>query len=382
MRDTRDGTRTPEPKTQSPEPRPLSPEPKTLSPEPRPQSPEPCPSPPRYLLVEQYGAFIGKHSERVTVSVKGKDVQAIPLLDLEHVLVTGSGISLSADLIRACAERAIPISFISRSGTAYAKLLAPELTGTVRTRREQLLAFLDQRGVTIGKACARGKMQNQAVFLKYMNKYRKASGHAAYDQVREASLEIEQLASDLRGLKGATIDEVRPHLLNLEGRAAQYYWDAIKLLVPGDLGWPGRETRGADDRMNMALNYGYGILYSQVETAVILAGLDPYAGFIHVDRSGKPSLVLDLIEEFRQMVVDRAVIALVNKGTALDVDEGKLADATRRTLAEHVLERLDGEEWYEGKKHKLRTILQSQARHLATFVRGEGKEYTAFVGRW
>jgi CRISPR-associated protein Cas1 len=354
----------------------------TRSPRPEARVPIPDARNPKYLLVDQYGAFVGKHSERVMVSIKGKTVQETPLLDLEHVLITGSGISLSADLIRACAERAIPISFISRSGTAYAKLLAPELTGTVRTRREQLLAFLDERGATLGKAMARGKLQNQANLLKYMNKYRKASGHAAYDQVREAALEIEQLAADFQSLGGATIDDLRPHLLNLEGRAAQFYWAAVKQLVPADLNWPGRETRGAGDALNMALNYGYGILYSQVETAVILAGLDPYAGFIHVDRSGKPSLVLDLIEEFRQMVVDRAVFALVNKGTAIVLEEERLNEATRRALAERVLERLDGEEWYEGKKHKLRTILQSQARHLATFVRREGKEYHPFVGRW
>jgi len=334
-----------------------------------------------YLIVEQFGAFVGKHSERVTVSVKGQQIHETPLLDLEHILITGGGVSLSSDVIRACAERGIPISFVSHSGTPYAKLIAPELTGTVRTRREQLLAYLDGRGVALGKAFAQGKMQNQANLLKYMNKYRKAAHHSAYDQVREAALEIDQLVAHLSGLSGATVDEVRLSLMNLEGRAAQLYWDAVKLLVPEHLAWPGRETRGAEDPLNMALNYGYGILYSQVETAVILAGLDPYAGFVHVDRSGRPSLVLDLMEEFRQMVVDRTVFALVNKGTDLELADGKLADGTRRALAERVVERLDGEEWYEGKKHRLRTILHSQARHMATFVRGEGK-YQPFIGRW
>src|SRR5438477_161295 len=80
------------------------------------------------------------------------------------------------------------------------------------------------------------------------------------------------------------------------------------------LAGPGRETRGAVDPLNSALNYGYGVLYAQVEQALILAGLDPYAGFLHADRPGKPSLVLDLIEEVRQTVVDRTVIGLVNRG--------------------------------------------------------------------
>src|SRR5204862_398077 len=92
----------------------------------------------------------------------------------------------------------------------------------------------------------------------------------------------------------------------------------------------GREGRGATDPLNAALNYGYGILYAQVERALLLAGLDPYAGFLHADRPGKPSLVLDLIEEFRQAVVDRTLIGQVNRGVAFALDEATWA--TRRVI--------------------------------------------------
>mgnify|MGYP005839971119 FL=1 len=81
-------------------------------------------------------------------------------------------------------------------------------------------------------------------------------------------------------------------------------------------------------------------------------------------------------------MVDRAVFGLLNRGVKLEMEEDRLAHATRRLLAERVNERLDGEVPYEGKKHKLRTVLASQARHIATFVRGEGKTYRPFVGRW
>ena len=139
-------------------------------------------------------------------------------------------------------------------------------------------------------------------------------------------------------------------------------------------------TRGARDGLNSALNYGYGILYGQMERALVLAGLDPYAGFIHADRPGKPSLTLDLIEEFRQPVVDRTVLGLANKGFEFKQDEdGLLAEDTRRALAEKVLERLEeSTERYEGKKQALRVIIQSQARHLATFVRGDRADYEPF----
>jgi CRISPR-associated protein Cas1 len=124
-------------------------------------------------------------------------------------------------------------------------------------------------------------------------------------------------------------------------------------------------------------------LYPAVERALVLAGLDPYAGFLHVDRPGKPSLVLDLREEFRQAAVDRTVFGLLNKGVKLELDEeGRLTDASRRTLAEKVLERLSSDERYAGKKYPLKMVIQMQARHLATFLRGDRAEYTPFLARW
>jgi len=100
--------------------------------------------------------------------------------------------------------------------------------------------------------------------------------------------------------------------------------------------------------------------------------------------AGRVSLVYDLVEEFRQTVVDRTVFGLLNKGVEFKVgDDGLLVEKTRKLLAEKVLERLnEGEERYEGKRHKLRTIIQSQARHIATFVRGERPAYKPFVARW
>jgi CRISPR-associated protein Cas1 len=154
-------------------------------------------------------------------------------------------------------------------------------------------------------------------------------------------------------------------------------------LLREDFDWPGRRTQGATDPINAGLNYGYGILYGQVERAIVLAGLDPYAGFLHVDRSGKPSLVLDLIEEFRAAAVDRAILSLVNKGSGLAVDDkGRLDEPTRKLLAAKVLERLDSPLRYEGKQSTLRSAVQTQARHLAVFLRGDRPVYEPFVANW
>ncbi|MDO9066717.1 MAG: CRISPR-associated endonuclease Cas1, partial [Chloroflexota bacterium] len=295
--------------------------------------------------------------------------------------ILSSGVGISSDALRDCAERGIPVHFLSRSGNPYATLVSADLVGTARTRREQLMAFNDQRGAALSQAFASGKLHNQCTLLKYLAKNRKEKEPELFAQVREVALEVQRCGDAVTKLQATTADDLRPALLNLEGRGASLYWQAIQTLLRVDMDWPGRETRGATDPLNMALNYGYGILYSQVQMAALLAGLDPYAGFVHVDRAGKPSLVLDLIEEFRQPVVDRTVFGLVNKRVPITLADERLDEATRRLLAQHVLDRLDAEEPYEGKRHRLRVILQTQARHVATFVRGQGP-YRPFVTRW
>jgi CRISPR-associated protein Cas1 len=176
---------------------------------------------------------------------------------------------------------------------------------------------------------------------------------------------------------------MRLQLLAAEGRGAERYWTGVRRLLLADLDWPGRQTQGATDPLNAALNYGYGILYARVERALILAGLDPYAGFIHTDRPGKPSLELDLIEEFRQAVVDRTILGLVNRKFEVAFDEhGRLDEPTRRRLGEHIKNRMDSTDRYEGKRQRLAVILQSQARHIATFVRRERESYEPFIASW
>lgn len=343
------------------------------------------------LIVEERGAFIGKHSERLLVLKDGQTLTQAPLLHLETVLISGGGVSISADAVRECAERGIPIHFVSGTGTAYASVYSAGLTGTVLTRRAQLEAFKDFRGLQAVLAFASGKIQNQANLLKYASKYRKETAPELYEEVWRHVAEVLDHVNELEQVQRypevrdglATIDSLRGELLSVEGRAAQKYWGGFKHLLPTETNWPGREGRGAKDPVNSALNYGYGILYGTVERALVLAGLDPYAGFMHVDRPGKPSLTLDFIEEFRQPVVDRTVLGLVNKAVKFTQDEhGYLTPETRRMLAEKITARLESAEPYEKKKHVLRAIIQSQARHLAVYLRGERLEYEPFVCSW
>jgi len=335
-----------------------------------------------HLFVETFGAFIGKHSERIIVSVKGTRVTQAPLLYLQSITVSSDGVSLSSDVIAACSERGIPIFFTNAFGGQIASLYAAGLNGTIQTRREQIRAYDDARGVHLGCAFAVGKIENQSVTLKYFAKNRRDTPLG--DQLMDASVAVrDYLAPIDRASKATSIDEIRETLMAAEGAAARLYWDAVREVVPEDYNWLSRETRGARDPINSLLNYGYGILRSQVERAVVYAGLDPFGGYVHADRPGKPSLTLDLIEEFRQPVVDRVVVGLANRQFNVVQDsEGLLSEETRKTFAEHIQSHLQSTVRYQGQQNKLAHVIQIQAREVAAYVRGNRERYEPFKATW
>jgi len=346
----------------------------------------------QHLIVDEFGSFVAKKNGRLRVTCQGEKRGDAPLMHLETVLITGRGVSLSSDVVAACAEEGVPIHFLSRRGKPVGSLYSAGLAATVQTRRAQLEARQDSRGLHVALAAAEGKLSNQINLLKYMAKYRKAKQPDLYKEVRlladdvlDHIAELDRLRAESleNAVRSYTVDDVRGQLLSIEGRGSQKYWQALGKLLLAAVNWPGRRTQGASDPLNSALNYGYGILYSQVERALVLAGLDPYAGFLHTDRPGKSALVYDMVEEFRQTVVDRTVLAVFNRGGAIELDSrGRLTEKSRRSLADKVLTRLEAQERYEEKRHPLRNIVQMQARRLAAYLRGERDAYSPFVSSW
>lgn len=335
------------------------------------------------IFADVFGSHLGKHSERL-IYAKGKTVLAqAPLMHLERVIIAARGVSLSADAVAACCERGIPIFFLSSIGEPYASLYAPGLGGTVLTRRAQLAAYDDGRGSAIGLAIADAKINNQAATLKYVAKSRKDSQPDLYHFLREASLETASQSDKLARLEGMALDDLRAHLMAFEANAAVQYWAALRQVVPEMYGWTERMTRGAADPVNSLLNYGYGVLRTRVECALHLAGLDPFAGFIHADRPGKPSLTLDMMEEFRSVAVDRLVIGLVNRRYTVEMTEqGLLQDTVKRSFAGKMKEHLQATVRYHGDRVPISIVIQKQARRLAAFLRGETEAYLPYRAEW
>lgn len=184
------------------------------------------------LIVEGRGFFVGKHQGRLRVTHEHKTVTEVPLIHLDQVIVIDSGVSISSDVVRTCVEEGIPIHFISQSGRAIAGLYSAGLTGTVLTRRAQLMAYEDARGVALARSFITGKLENQANLLRYMAKYRKETDQALYKEMMLVAIEMRDHLYELEQLTGEKIEAIREQLLSVEGRAAQRYLRLLALYPP------------------------------------------------------------------------------------------------------------------------------------------------------
>jgi len=332
------------------------------------------------LLVAGFGLYIGKKGERIVVKKGGKVCAQVPFMKAQEVIIASRGVSFSSDLLEELCSRGIRVACMSSSGKPIALITSPMLTATVETRRQQMAGYFTERGATFCRWIVAGKLRNQEKLLRYFAKSREGSRRAELEATARV---LRKLRRDALAVAGSSADEVRPTLLGLEGTGGRMYWQRVGDMLPDELGFEGRRHAGSGpgNSVNAALNYGYGILYSHVWGAAMNAGLEPFAGFMHVDRSGKPSMVLDLVEEFRQPVVDRAILTWLNKGGKLKLLEGMLDGETRENVAARVLLRLNTAERHRGKSHELRSIIQMQARLAASSLRGT-REYRPFAFQW
>ena len=335
------------------------------------------------LIVKDYGVAVRLRRGLVLVC-KGEEVLArVPLCHLERVIVVTSGVMVSSKLVRAASRAGVDLLFMDHRGEPVARLAPPYATRTVLTRRLQYEAYGDERGVEIAKAVAYSKVRNQAGMLRYIARNR--SDPELRELLREVALEIDRVAEAIASIRARRVDLVRQEIINLEAEAAKWYWPMVARALPEGLGFTGRDQRG-DDLFNKMLNYGYGILKGVAWRALVTVGLDPYAGYLHVDRSGRPSLVLDFMEQFRQPLVDRALLALVSREApeperCLERD-GRLRSDFRARIAAEVLRRLSSRVRYDGGRVAMEVAVRRQARRLARYLRGEEDRYSGYIERW
>jgi CRISPR-associated protein Cas1 len=303
------------------------------------------------------------------------------VLYLDHLLIGSRGISFSTDAIDLCCSRGIEITIVDQRGKPTGKFSSPALHGSCRTRRAQIASYDDARGAGFAQSIIAGKLLNQAANLKYFAKNRRKEKPELHKLLNEAADCIEAFASRVRRPNYRTSDAARLAIMSTEAEAARVYWSGIAALFGGKTGFRIREQRGTRCRVNAALNYAYGVFAAEVWTAVLVAGLEPYAGLLHADRPGRSSFVLDMIEEFRP-AVDRCVFGMAAKGWKIALNEnGWLVWESKRKLLDSLGERLETAEPYHGRRTKLRNIIQAQAsaasRHFL-----EKEKYAPYKLRW
>jgi len=338
------------------------------------------------LVVDGYGKFVGQQSNRIVVKEKGRILHHERAEDLRQVVISGSG-SISFDAMELLGSLGVDLIVINWRGEVTARLASRDMR-TVQTRRDQYYAFRENRSGILAQQFILAKMKNQYATLGTLAKSRKDTSPDVADELINKRESVSEFIKKVESLEIKPIDHIRSSLMGLEGIASTHYWEGIGAIIPEEFKFNCRSGRYAEDPVNALLNYGYALLEGEVWRGVHYAGLDPYGGFLHVDRPGRPSMVLDLMEEFRQQLIDKTIIGLLTKGevsyTDFTMEEGvcRMGDSTRKLLLRTVLEHFEKYMRYKDEQRRWTDMILMQARDLASYLRGESSRYEGFYLRW
>lgn len=254
------------------------------------------------LILTTYGTYLHRQGEMFIVKVK-EQKQEVSSRKVRSILIT-TGASLSTDAIQLAMEKNIDIVFLDAVGEPYGRVWHGRPGSTTAIRREQLRIADTEKGMRLALGWLLRKIDHQIDFLREARQRRSRLSAELTEKINALSV-LRQSLNEVSG----DLDTVRGSIMGFEGRAGRTYWEAVNLLLPENFQFAARSRNPAQDEFNCLLNYSYGVLYSVVERACILAGLDPYVGFIHTDHYQKKSLVFDLIECYR-VWADETVVGL------------------------------------------------------------------------
>lgn len=332
------------------------------------------------IYIQTQNAWVHKDNENLVLKVGDELKARVPIHKLQGLVCFGQ-VSISPYLMAHCAENGVTITYLNQFGKFLARVEGP-VSGNVLLRRTQHLAGADpNQSVAIARTILVGKIYNQrAVLRRYLRDYGDQSDAQAELAVAEKRLSrcLEQL-NDCQ-----SIDK----LMGREGEAAQVYFGVFQHLIrQSDFQFDARRRRPPTDPVNALLSFCYTLLTHDCRSALETTGLDPASGFLHQLRSGRPSLALDLAEEFRPMI-DRFVLSLINKRqlSVKDFDEWPngsitLKEEPRRTLLAAWQDRKQDtlmHSWFE-ESAPVGLLPWLQAQILARFLRGDCDSYVPFL---
>lgn len=317
------------------------------------------------------GSRASLRAGRVTVTRQREEIASVPLERVVGVVVHGN-VDVSSALVREILWRGYSVVWCAASGRVVGSARsASSPNGLARVRQH---VASEAGHLELAREFIRSKISNQATQLR-----------------RNARIDANAVVRTMRGIARKCVDAPDiPHLYGLEGEAAALYFENFRSLLSdgadpefGEM-WPGRTGRGADDPLNVLLNYAYGLLLTDTIRALHACGLDPHAGFLHTAARNKPALALDLMEEFRAPVADSAVVGMINNGEIVASDlpsaigRRLLGGKARRAVASAYQRRVQQEVKHPvfGYTVSWRRAMEVQARIILGVLDGTNTRYT------
>jgi|SRR5579875_436794 len=334
-----------------------------------------------YILTN--GAYLRREHETLEVHVDGACRLRAPIRNVENVVAFGRTI-VTPEAMRLCADFGVAIAFLTDTGRFLARVDAPG-SGNVLLRRQQFRAADDPvMTLHLARSIVLGKLVNsRAVLLRHARE----ADAAREEALRRAAQRIAE-AMDL-ALAAPDIDALR----GFEGMGSRAYFNGLPFALKQQretFVFAGRSRRPPRDYANALFSFLYALVLADCIAALQATGLDPSVGYLHEDRPGRPSLGLDLLEEFRSLVADRLALALINRRQITEADferrEGGavlLNDNGRRKVVTEYQRRKQEEipHPFLGQTHRLAQVYCLQARLLARTIRGELAEYPPLTQR-
>lgn len=337
------------------------------------------------LYVTTQAAHIRKDGLNIVTRVDATEIGRVPAHMIGSIVCFGR-VSMSPAAMGFCAEQGITVTYLGQNGRFLARIEGP-VTGNVLLRRQQYRASDDEAACgTIVRGIIAGKTLNQRAVIRRV--LRDHGGTMQADTRQRLQSVEDRLTQIVRGTKKpATIDKLR----GLEGEAANLYFSVFQdfIRIDGtDFCFRGRTRRPPLDPVNALLSFIYTLLVHDIRSALETVGLDPAVGFLHRDRPGRPSLALDLLEEFRPFFADRLVLALINRRQIKSTDFRHLengavvmSDDARKNVLVAYQERKRSELTHPFIEERvtLGLLWHVQAQLLARHLRGDLDGYPPFI---
>jgi CRISPR-associated protein Cas1 len=326
-------------------------------------------------------AYLTLEGETIVIKKEENVTVRLPLHNLENIVCFGYQ-GASPALMGACAERNIGLCFLTPHGRYLARV-SGKVKGNVLLRKTQY-AFSEcrEKSVLISSSFLMGKLYNCRKVLD-----RAVRDHAMLldaDSLKDISQKLKE------SIKVLPECHTQEELMGIEGSAAKLYFgvfDQMILQQKDAFFFKERNRRPPMDNVNALLSFFYTILTNETASALETVGLDPYVGFLHQDRPGRPSLALDLIEELRPVFVDRLVLSLINRkqisGSGFTTKESGgviMDDDTRKLVLNAWQERKNEEIEHPFLKERIKfgLIPYVQALLLSRYLRGDLDAYPPF----